>query len=425
MSQRELHRLEVIHKLQDKRLKQKDAANQLGLSVRQLRRLLRRVEDAGAPGLISKKRGHPSNNKMSQAKKDYALSLIKQHYADFGPTLAAEKLREVHGIKLSVETLRALMIDADLWIPRHKKLKRAYQPRYRRDRFGELIQIDGSLHEWFEDRGPKCTLLVFVDDATSILTSLYFAPRESTHTYFLATQQHLEAYGKPTAFYSDKLGVFRVNTPSTQERMMTQFGRSLHELNIDLICANTCQAKGRVERANKTLQDRLVKELRLQGISTINEANAYVPTFIKDYNTRFGKLPPLPGNAHRPLASHERLRESLCFKQERTVSYNLTVQHDRIKYLIEDTPANKCLARKRIWLHEYPDGAIELFASGRALKFRKLFDRVGPALQGQVVSQDRLSEIMEYIQNDQEKRVMSRSQASLKKHHLEHLPRQL
>ena len=238
MSRSELNRVEVIQKALEKRHTQAEAANQLHLSERQVRRLVCRYKKFGTPGLISKNRGKIGNHRISQAKKDYALSLIKQNYSDFGPTLAAEKLLETHGIKLSVETVRSLMIKADLWLPRHKKLKRSYQPRYRRERFGELIQIDGSLHDWFEGRGPKCTLLVYVDDATSMLTSLYFTPRESTHTYFLATQQHIETYGKPVTFYSDKLGVFRVNKKSTQEKMITQFGRGLYELNIDLICAN-------------------------------------------------------------------------------------------------------------------------------------------------------------------------------------------
>ena len=176
MSRSELNRAEIIQKASEKRQTQSKAAGQLKISERQVRRLVSLYKKYGASGLISKNRGKTGNHKISQTKKDYALSLIKQYYADFGPTLAAEKLREKHEIKLSVETVRSLMIKEDLWISRHQKTKRSYQPRYRRERFGELIQIDGSLHDWFEGRGPKCTLLVYVDDATSMLTSLYFAP---------------------------------------------------------------------------------------------------------------------------------------------------------------------------------------------------------------------------------------------------------
>jgi predicted DNA-binding transcriptional regulator YafY len=243
MSRQEISRLEIIQRLLDRRLSQSQAADILHITTRQIQRLVRGYRQQGVSGIISKRRGKPSNHMIPQTIKDYAVMLIKTHYADFGPTLAAEKLLEVHDLKLAVETVRSLMIKSDIWITRDKKRKRAYQPRYRRDRFGELIQIDGSTHPWFEDRGPKCTVLVFIDDATSKLTTLYFTPSESTHTYFIATQQHLDKYGKPIAFYSDRLGVFKVNQKSTQEMIMTQFGRSLYELNIDLICAKVAKQK--------------------------------------------------------------------------------------------------------------------------------------------------------------------------------------
>jgi len=203
---------------------------------------------------------------------------------------------------------------------------------------------------------------------------------------------------------------------------MTQFGRGLYELNIDLICANTCQAKGRVERANKTLQDRLVKELRLKGISTIEEANKYAPEFIEDYNRRFGKPPLICGDIHRPLQEYENLDEILCFKQDRTVSKNLTIQYDRIKYLIEDTLENRTLRRQKIMLYEYPDGSISLYAGSRRLKFTKLFDRVGPAIQGEVVENDRISHVIASIKKEQEKRMLNRSTCCPRKTHLVSLP---
>ncbi len=211
MSKQEISRLEVIQRLLDKKLTQGQASEILHISTRQIQRLVRSYHLQGVSGLISKKRDKPSNRAIPKTIREYVVELIKKHYADFGPTLATEKLRERHDIKLAIETVRSLMIDAELWIPRNKRLKRSYQPRYRRERFGELIQIDGSTHHWFEDRGPKCTLLAYIDDATSLLTSLYFAPTESMHTYFLATNQHLEKYGKPIAFYSDRFGVFKVN----------------------------------------------------------------------------------------------------------------------------------------------------------------------------------------------------------------------
>jgi hypothetical protein len=213
------------------------------------------------------------------------MATIRERYADFGPTLAAEKLSEVHELSLSRETLRHWMIADGLWLDRKARQRKVYQPRPRRACLGELVQIDGSEHWWFEDRGPHCTLLVDIDDAPSRLMHLKFVESESTFAYFGATREYLEAYGKPVAFYSDKHGVFSINAVgAVQGEGMTRYGRALHELNIEIICANTPQAKGRVERANKTLQDRLVKDLRLQGIGTIEAANRALPAFVADFN---------------------------------------------------------------------------------------------------------------------------------------------
>ena len=216
--------------------------------------------------LISRHRNRPSNNRLKDAVADQVFGIIRAHYADFGPTLAAEKLRERHGVDLAVETVRSLMVAGGLWLPRKLRPPKIQQPRTRRACLGELIQIDGCDHHWFEDRAPACTALVYVDDATSRLMVVLFTGTESTFAYFEATRQYLKRYGKPLAFYSDKASVFRSNLKSaTGGDGHTQFGRALYELNIDGICANTPAAKGRVERAHLTLQDRLVKELRLEG----------------------------------------------------------------------------------------------------------------------------------------------------------------
>ena len=218
--------------------------------------------------------------------------IIRECYADFGPTLAGEKLAELHGISLARETLRQWMMADGLWTDRRHRMRPVHQPRHRRECVGELVQIDGSQHWWFEDRGPQCTLLVFIDDATSRLMHLRFVGAESTFDYFEATRAYLERYGKPVAFYTDKHAVFRVNKKDAAGGDgMTQFGRALHALNIDIICANSTQAKGRVERANGTLQDRLVKEMRLRGIDTLAAGNALLPAFMADYNRRFAKPP--------------------------------------------------------------------------------------------------------------------------------------
>lgn len=385
-------------------------------------RLKKRYLQDGALGLISKKRNKPSNHQISGKIKDEILSIVGSKYVDFGPTFAQEKLSENHNISISVETLRKLMINAGFWIPRNHRIRRAYQPRNSRSCYGELIQIDGSLHPWFEDRGPKCSLLVYIDDATSTLMTLYFAPSESMYTYFLATDQYIKEHGKPVTFYSDKFGVFRVNSKSSNGEVMTQFCRGLYELNIDLIYANSPQAKGRVERANKTLQDRLVKELRLRGISDIETANSYMKEFRQDYNKRFAKIPLSTINAHRPLQLHEHLKECLCFKTERTLTHNLTVQHDRILYLIEDTVENRSLKRKKIDLHEYPDGHVELFHESKPLNFRQLYDRVLHESQSEIVPNKRIDEVMNLIKKNQAIRTTKRSNSAPTKRHLGIIP---
>jgi len=209
------------------------------------------------------------------------------------------------------------MIAAGLWADRQARLQRPYQPRYRRDCVGELIQIDGSHHAWFEDRGPKCCLLVYIDDATSRLMELRFCPSESTLDYMHSTKRYLIGHGKPVAFYSDKHTVFRVSDRDAKSgNGLTQFGRALHELNIDIIYANSSQAKGRVERMNLTLQDRLVKELRLEGIDTIEDGNDFLPGFMDTLNAKFSKEPINPTNLHRPLTEMDNLEDSLCWQRE-------------------------------------------------------------------------------------------------------------
>lgn len=209
MSHQELTRLDYIKRVIERRLTQAQVAKELGISVRQVQRLVKNYREDNHRGLISRKRGKSSNNLIPSHIKTSVLGIISKHYSDFGPTLALEKLVTHHNYDLSVETIRKWMIEANLWIPRKQRLKRAYQPRYRRNCYGELIQIDGSSHHWFEDRGPKCTLLVYIDDATSKLMQLYFVSSESMQSYFVITKSYINEHGRPLAFYSDKLSVFR------------------------------------------------------------------------------------------------------------------------------------------------------------------------------------------------------------------------
>ena len=272
MSTNELSRVEVLARVGSGHLSVTAAARVMGVSRRQAHRLLTRYLDDGPAGLISRKRGRPSSRRLDEHFREHVISLVRSHYHDFGPTLACEYLAERHGIRISREALRKLMIEAGIWQDRKARRPRAYQPRYRRDCRGELIQVDGSKHWWFEDRGPQCTLLVYIDDATSELMQLKLVESESTFAYMEATREYIEVHGKPVAFYSDKHSVFRNNTASAKGDGMTHFGRALEALNIEIICAHSPQAKGRVERANGTLQDRLVKAMRLEGIAILPEA---------------------------------------------------------------------------------------------------------------------------------------------------------
>ena len=286
------------------------------------------------------------------------------------------------------------MIDDGIWVRRRDRIKRVHQPRHRRDCLGELVQVDGCEHWWFEDRGPQCTLLVFVDDATSRLMHLSFVASESAFAYFQAARTYLEDHGKPIALYSDKHSVFRTNKPEQAEGGMTQFGRALHELNIDILCANAPQAKGRVERAHKTLQDRLVKELRLAGANDIEAGNALLPAFMADYNRRFAKPARNDKDLHRPLAPQDDLDGSFAWRVERTVTHSLTVQYDRVMFILEPNDITRALPRKKVTVYDFPDGRIEVRHQGLALPYRT-FDRITRVDQGAIVENKRLSEALE------------------------------
>ena len=335
MSEKEIKKTEMMSQLAEKQITQRMAAEHLGISVRQVKRLWNKYQKHGTEGLINKSRGKPSHHQLDDEVKKRVVDLILERYRDFGPTLATEKLLEVHGIKISDESVRKIMIAEGLWKHRRKRKLRVFQMRERRACFGELVQIDGSDYHWFEERGPRCTLLVFVDDATGRLVELWFVPHESFFGYCEASRHYFERYGKPGAFYSDKHGIFHINHPNaTSGDGMTDFGRAMNDLGIEIICANTPQAKGRVERANKTLQDRLTKELRLHNISTPEEANLWLPVFMEDYNNRFATTPRSNLDFHTPLTTSDNLDLVLCRKETRLLSKNLTFQYHKTIYQI-------------------------------------------------------------------------------------------
>jgi hypothetical protein len=379
MSQSELSRLEVLQQIDEHRLTQRAAALRLSLSTRQLRRLFKAFRALGASALISKRRGRASNHQLPEATRSQAIELIHSRYPDFGPTLAHEKLTEEHGLKLSVETVRQLMIAQGLWPARPLKQSALHQIRERRACYGELIQIDGSPHDWFEGRAPKCTLLVFIDDATSRLMQLLFAPAETTFNYFAAVRRYLLSHGKPVAFYSDKFGVFRVNIREAQTGTgLTQFGRAMQELEIKLIHAHSPQAKGRVERANQTLQDRLVKELRLRAISSIAEANGFLPEFIADYNRRFAVAPRASWDAHRPLQPADDLDRILCLVETRTLSQHLSFSYQRTLYQIKTKRPAYTLRHVKVEVREQADGRLQVEHRGQVLAHEVVTEHSAP-----------------------------------------------
>lgn len=376
MSLKEAERLSIMKQVDKKILTLKMASHEMGLSLRQTKRVRKRYLEEGEQGLISLKRGRESNRKICKKLREKAVRWVKVRYPDFGPTLACEKLEELHGIKLSAETVRKWLIEEELWKPKKKKERRVYQRRERRSRFGELLQGDGSPHDWLEGRGPKCTLLQFVDDATSRTTVARFVEVENEEGYLELLKEHLLQYGRPLGLYVDKHATFRVNREEIKKGIgITHFGKVVKELGIELICAHSPQAKGRVERKNGVFQDRLIKEMRLRKIRTIEEANRFLPSFIEEMNRRFGKEAKEPEDAHRPLRAQDDLKKIFARQERRKLSKDMTFQHHGILYLIQ----TKIPHRLR---HAYVDvfyregEPIEVEYNGVRLEYKKWSETV-------------------------------------------------
>lgn len=334
LSPAELRRLAIVERVVAGDLCQVAAAPLVRLSLRQLKRLVAAFRRCGAVALASKRRGRPSNRRTDPSLIAQALDLYCRHYADFGPTLAAEKLAERHGVLIDHETLRRALIAHGVHKPKRRKDPKAHLPRERRAARGELIQLDGSHHAWFEDRAPKCALLVAIDDATSELMALRFEASETTLGYFALMRDYLRRRGRPLSVYTDKAGIF-IQTVETASGEKTQFGRACDELDVELICANSPQAKGRVERVNGTLQDRLVKELRLRNISTIDVANLYLPQYITEHNRRFGREPQTTFDAHRPIEPYHDLARILAIRKRRHISANGIVSYENRLFAVD------------------------------------------------------------------------------------------
>ena len=365
MSRKEIDRYAVLVQVQQKKLTQAQAAQILDITDRHVRNLLSEVKFKGAKGLISKKRGRPGNNAKPKGLKAKVLSLVRGKYGGFGPTFASEKLEELNAIKIHHETLRLWMIDANLWIPKQKR-RNVHPPREKRKCFGELIQVDGSHHRWFGSEGPMVTLIVFIDDARSKVTALFFCEQETLDDYFQSLETHLKKYGIPRGLYSDRLRVFE------GEKNLTQFQQALRSLGVEPILARTPQAKGRVERVNRTLQDRLVKELALRGINTIEEANKYLPEYLEVHNEKFSKEPANTFDAHRPLEKGLDLERLLCRREERTLSKDFIIQFHSRFYKIEEVPEIRRPKGRKVEVRVTRDGKMRVFSGLIELRFRAL-----------------------------------------------------
>lgn len=369
MSTNELDRIDVFRRILEKKLKLSKAAKLLGLSIRQVKRLKRKVRIEGIRGLVSKKVGVPSNNQIPENQEKQVVAFFNdEDHRDFGPTLAHEYLRD-KDLKISLSSVRSIMIRHGLWCPNEVRKVKIYRLRPRRVRKGELVQLDGSEHDWFEGRGSRCTLLVYVDDATSETLHLKFVKSENTFDYFEATREYIKKCGRPEAFYPDKHSVFRVNHPAALSGDgRTQFGRAMSELGIKLICANSPQAKGRVERRNRDFQNRLVKAMRIAKICTIEAANIFLPPFLDSFNQKFAKAPQNPHNAHKPLLETHNLDEIFSLKNHRTLSKTLTLQYNSVIYqvIVPDQLAYT-LRKADVTVMETKEGVISFECRGKRL----------------------------------------------------------
>ena len=367
MTTKEAERFRLLKNYADNMISLVEISNILDISYRQTKRLWKAFRIHGASGLISKKRNN-QNHSLDCNLEQTILSIIEQRYHDYGPTLISEKLKENYNIKISKETIRKIMIKHGLHKPKKQKKIKIYQRRKRRSCFGELVQMDGSPHNWFEGRGPYCTLLLAVDDATGNLLAGRFELTETTEGYFRLMENYLEQYGRPVCLYTDKYGSFRVNHGKDRSKP-TQFARAMRELNIKMIAAHSPQAKGRIERANGILQDRLVKELRERGISTIEEANLFLPYYFKKHNKRFGKEPAASFNAHSPLNNNQDLNNILCNKETRKISKNMEINYKNEIYQIQEPNRINSLRGVRVQVIEKANGDMLIEYKGNFLNF--------------------------------------------------------
>jgi transposase len=362
--QRELKRLHVIRKVMEGTLTQGDAADLISLSERQIRRIAKRIREEGDQGIRHKSRGKPSHRKLPF--KDMIVQLYRSTYSDFGPTLFTEKLQEREGITVSRETVRTWLMEEGEW-KKHRKRKAHRQWRERKERYGEMLQMDGSHHDWFEGRGPRCVLMAYIDDASGSVYARFY-DYEGTIPAMDSFKRYITKYGLPMSVYLDKHTTYKSWARNQEAEPLSQFGRALKELGVRMRHAHSPQAKGRIERLFQTFQDRMVKEMRLKGVSTIPEANRFLASYLPVYNRRFGVPPKKHENLHRTVNID--LDTILCIKTEPTLKNDHTIRYSGTLYQIEDR-----IRTKKVVVEELIDGSMRIRHKGDQVTFHEIAAR--------------------------------------------------
>lgn len=375
MSQKEVERLQIIEKILGKEINQQKAAGILRLTDRQVRRMVKRIRAEGNKGIVHRLRGREGNRRINRKIRDRIIGAYRKTYEGFGPRLASEKLLEREKIRVHEETLRLWLIEEGLWKKRKGRQEKKRSWRARKDHYGEMVQMDGSHHDWLEGRGPKLVLMGYIDDATNRVCGKFY-DYEGTQPAFDSLKGYVKKNGLPRSIYLDKHATYKINKaqrykewPFRDEEELTQFARGCRQLGIELIYANSPQAKGRIERLFETFQDRLVKELRLEGARTLKEANHVLARYLPKFNKKFALAARRPGNLHRSVLGVD-LDEILSIQREHVLRNDRTFIHQKQRYQVLDrTRAD------RIKVYEYLNGRMAVKHGKNRLAYKPIDER--------------------------------------------------
>ena len=375
MTKKEVERLRVIHKVMDKQITQMKAGEVLGISERHVRRIIKRVREKGDEGIIHGNRGRASPRRIANDQEDRMGRIVEWRYSDFGPTLASEKLWERHGIRIGREKLRQIMIAKGLWKVRRRKDKDLHIWRERKQYMGEMVQMDGSHHDWLEGRGPKLVFMGYVDDATGRVFGRFY-DYEGVYSAMDSLKRYIRKYGLPVNLYLDKDSTYKTSRePHLEEELrgqqaQTQFERAAKELGIRIIHAHSPQAKGRIERIFGTLQDRLIKEMRLAGVCDKEEANRFLGRYLPIYNRRFAREAARPEDLHRPLPKEISLKDIFCIKDTRRINDGYIIRWKGKLFLVKKPSST--MRRRKVCVMEDFNGKVRFQFHGRELKCKEV-----------------------------------------------------